>query len=102
MFELLRAAIDTEISLAMPFMDGRSSSFHPVLNVTALGVAVLSPWRWSFAWKAMIQLTRTIDLRGALAAGSTPGPLRRRRQRALLRWQVAIAAGFFIIAMMSS
>src|SRR4029079_4435127 len=46
------------------------------------------------------QLTRTIDVRGALAAGSTPGPPRRRRQRALLRWQVAIAAGFFIIATM--
>jgi hypothetical protein len=41
-FELLRAAIDTEISLAMPFGGRTTLSFHPVLNVTALGVAVPS------------------------------------------------------------
>ena len=101
-FELLRAAIDTEISLAMPFGGRTTLSFHPVLNVTALGVAVSSLLvaLVVFGLEPAIQLTRTIDVRGALAAGSTPGPPRRRRQRALLRWQVAIAAGFFIIATM--
>jgi hypothetical protein len=100
-FELLRAAIDTEISLAMPFGGPTTLSFHPVLNVTALGVAVSSLLvaLVVFGLEPAIQLTRTIDVRGALAAGSTPPP-RRRRQRALLRWQVAIAAGFFIIATM--
>ena len=101
-FELLRAAIDTEISLAMPFGGRTTLLFHPVLNVTALGVAVSSLLvaLVVFGLEPAIQLTRTIDVRGALAAGSTPGPPRRRRQRALLRWQVAIAAGFFIIATM--
>ena len=101
-FELLRAAIDTEISLAMPFGGRTTLSFHPVLNVTALGVAVSSLLvaLVVFGLEPAIQLTRTIDVRGALAAGSTPGPPRRRRQRALLRWQVAIAAGLFIIATM--
>src|SRR4029077_13322566 len=47
-----------------------------------------------------IQLTRTLDVCGALAGGSAAGPQRGRRQQLLLRWQVAIAAGFFIIATM--
>ena len=80
-FELLRAAIDTEISLAMPFGGRTTLSFHPVLNVTALGVAVSSLLvaLVVFGLEPAIQLTRTIDVRGALAAGSTPGPPRRRR-----------------------
>src|SRR5262249_57586868 len=53
-----------------------------------------------FGLEPAIQLTRAIDVRGALAAGSSGGPPRRRRQQILLRWQVAIAAGFFIIATM--
>ena len=74
-FELLRAAIDTEISLAMPFGGRTTLSFHPVLNVTALGVAVSSLLvaLVVFGLEPAIQLTRTIDVRGALAAGSTPG-----------------------------
>ncbi len=101
-FELLRAAIDTEISLPMPFGGRTTLSFHPVPNVTALAVAVSSLLvaLVVFGLEPAIQLTRTIDVRGALAAGSTPGPPRRRRQHALLRWQIAIAAGFFIIATM--
>src|SRR5438477_2389 len=53
-----------------------------------------------FGLEPAIQLTRTLDVRGALAGGSAAGPQRSRRQRLLLRWQVAIAAGFFIIATM--
>ena len=70
-FELLRAAIDTEISLAMPFGGRTTLSFHPVLNVTALGVAVSSLLvaLVVFGLEPAIQLTRTIDVRGALAAG---------------------------------
>ena len=51
-----------------------------------------------FGLEPAIQLT--LDVRGALAGGSAAGPQRGRRQRLLLRWQVAIAAGFFIIATM--
>ena len=48
-----------------------------------------------------MQLTRSRDVRGALAedAGGIGHP-RARRQRTLLRWQVAISAGFFVIATM--
>src|SRR4029453_5706895 len=51
-----------------------------------------------FGPEPAIQLTRPLDVRGALAGGSAAGPQRGRRQRLLLRWQVAIAAGVFIIA----
>ena len=83
-FKLLRAAIDTEISLEMPFGGRTTLSFHPVLNVTALGVAVSSLLvaLVVFGLEPAIQLSRTIDVRGALAAGSNPGPPRRRASRA--------------------
>jgi len=101
-FELLRVGLDGEFSLEMPFGGRTTLSFHPALNVPALTVAVTSLLiaLVVFGLEPAIQLTRTIDVRGALAAGASVGPPRRRRQRVLLRWQVAIAAGFFIIATM--
>src|SRR5215208_5169256 len=89
MFELLRVVMDTEFSLAMPFGGRTTLSFHPALNVPALTMAVSSLLiaLVVFGLEPAIQLTRTLDVRGA-------------RQRLLLRWQVAIAAGFFIIATM--
>ena len=102
MFELLRVVMDTEFSLAMPFGGRTTLSFHPALNVPALTIAVSSLLiaLVVFGLEPAIQLTRTLDVRGALAGGSAAGPQRGRRQRLLLRWQVAIAAGFFIIATM--
>ena len=102
MFELLRVVMDTEFSLAMPFGGRTTLSFHPALNVSALTIAVSSLLiaLVVFGLEPAIQLTRTLDVRGALAGGSAAGPQRGRRQRLLLRWQVAIAAGFFIIATM--
>src|SRR3954470_14942089 len=102
MFELLRVVMDTEFSLAMPFGGRTTLSFHPALNVPALTIAVSSLLiaLVVFGLEPAIQLTRTLDVRGALAGGSAAGPQRGRRQRLLVRWQVAIAAGFFIIATM--
>ena len=102
MFELLRVLMDAEIHMATPFGGRMTLEFHPVLNVPALTIAVSSLLvaLVVFGLEPAIQLTRTIDVRGALAAGSAVGPPRRWRQQVLLRWQVAIAAGFFIIATM--
>ena len=101
-FQLLRVLLDTEFSFAQPFGGRVTLAFHPVLNVPVLAVAASSLLvaLVVFGLEPAIQLTRAVDVRGALAAGSAAGPPRRRRQRVLLRWQVAIAAGFFIIATM--
>ena len=101
-FQLLSVLMDAEFSLPLPFGGRTTLAFHPVLNAPALTIAVSSLLvaLVVFGLEPAIQQTRTIDVRGALAAGSSGGPPRRRRQRILLRWQVAIAAGFFIIATM--
>ena len=102
-FQLLSVLMDVEFSLPLPFGGRTTLAFHPVLNAQALAIAVSSLLvaLVVFGLEPAIQLSRTIDVRGALAAGSSGGPPpRRRRQRILLRWQVAIAAGFFIIATM--
>ena len=101
-FQLLSVLMDVEFSLPLPFGGRTTLAFHPVLNAPALTIAVSSLLvaLVVFGLEPAIQMTRTIDVRGVLAAGSSSGPLRRRRERILLRWQVAIAAGFFIIATM--
>ena len=54
-----------------------------------------------FGLEPAIQLTRGSEVRGELAAaGGAVGLPRIRRHRFLLRWQVAISAGFFILATM--
>ena len=92
-FQLLRVLLDTEFSFAQPFGGRVTLAFHPVLNMPALAVAASSLLvaLVVFGVEPAIQLTRASDVRGALAAGSAAGPPRRRRQRVLLRWQVAIA-----------
>jgi putative ABC transport system permease protein len=101
-FQALRVLLDAEFSFATPFGSRVTLAFHPVLNVPALTVAVSSLFvaLVVFGLEPAIQMTRAVDVRGALAAASPAGAPRRRRQRILLRWQVAIAAGFFIIATM--
>ena len=50
---------------------------------------------------AALQLTRLRDLKDALAAGgNSVGNPKTRRQQTLLRWQVAVSAGFFVVATM--
>ena len=60
-------------------------------TLLALGVFGLEP---------AVQLARTVDIRSALAAGASGIRPRLRRQRMVIRWQVAVAAGFFIVATM--
>ena len=54
-----------------------------------------------FGLEPALQLTRARDIRGTIASASDGGgPARTSRHRVLLRWQVAVSAGFFIIATM--
>ena len=100
-FQGLRVLMDAEINLALP-MGGRwTQAIRPEADAMALGVAAASLLMSLvvFGLEPAWQLTRSVDIRGALATGGA-GRSRTRRQRVLLRWQVAIAAGFFIIATM--
>jgi hypothetical protein len=54
-----------------------------------------------FGLEPAVQLTRTADVRGELASGSAIGLPRARRHRLLLRWQVAVATAYFIVAAMT-
>ncbi len=68
----------------------------PMLAATA-GALLLA--LFVFGLEPALQLTRRQDVRGDLAVGSgAVGIPKGRRQRMLLRWQVAISAGFFILA----
>lgn len=68
--------------------------------IAAAGAMLLS--LFVFGLEPALQLTRRTDVRQGLAdgAGSVVAS-RAKRQRALLRWQVAISAGFFIISSLS-
>ncbi|MEO6214080.1 MAG: ABC transporter permease, partial [Vicinamibacterales bacterium] len=85
-------------------MDQRwTLSIEPVVNLEALlvaGVAVVLSLL-VFGLEPALALTRSRDVRAELGNGTaTVGLPRAQRQRTLLRWQVAISAGFFIIATM--
>ena len=77
-------------------------SIRPVLNAPALGVTLVATLLALavFGLEPAVQLARTVDIRSALAAGASGVRPRLRRQRMVIRWQVAIAAGFFIVATM--
>ena len=77
-------------------------AIRPALNAQAVAIAVVSTLLalLVFGLEPAIQLARTVDIRSALAAGATGIRPRVGRQRMVIRWQVAIAAGFFIIATM--
>ncbi len=77
-------------------------SVQPEINAAALaisaGAVLLS--LVVFGLEPALQLTKT-EVRADLAAGTgSVGVPKATRQRTLLRWQVAISAGFFIIATM--
>jgi len=101
-FHGVRLLMQADINFAFPPFGRLTLSIRPVLNVEAISVAVaallisLVVFGLEPAW----QLTGSADVRGALAAGSAVGIPRSRRQQLLLRWQVAISAGFFIVATM--
>jgi predicted permease len=73
-----------------PGVDQRTLGVAAFTLLAALIVVGLEP---------ALQLTRTEDLRGTLADGAAGvGLPKARRHRMLLRWQVAVATAYFIIA----
>jgi len=92
----------TDFVMGLPFGGNLTLSIRPGLNAQALGVAVtaMALSLAVFGLEPAIQLARAIDIRSALAASATGIRPRVRRQRMVIRWQVAIAAAFFIIATM--
>ena len=96
-FIALSALLDVQIPLADKFF----LSFVPTLDGPAVAIAVgaLLVSLLVFGLEPAFQLTRDRDLRPEMGTSSgTVGAPKARRQRALVRWQVAISTGFFILA----
>ncbi|MEO7157230.1 MAG: ABC transporter permease [Vicinamibacterales bacterium] len=102
MFQLVSALITTDFVMRVPFGGTATLSIRPALNRSAITVALVSMLLSLavFGLEPAVQLARTLDIRSALAAGATGIRPRVARQRMVIRWQVAIAAGFFIVATM--
>ena len=102
MFQAVSAFMTTDFVLGLPFGGAATFSIRPAINAQAVTVAVsgLLLALGVFGLEPAVQLARTLDIRSALAAGATGVRPRVGRQRMVIRWQVAIAAGFFIVATM--
>ena len=100
MFQVVAAMMTTDFTFG-PFR-AATLSIRPSLSGSAVGVAVASMLLalLVFGLEPAVQLARSVDIRSALAAGATGVRPRVGRQRMVIRWQVAIAAGFFIVATM--
>jgi putative ABC transport system permease protein len=102
-FQGLSVLMDVEFNLVLPWGGRWILAVRPAPDATALWIAAgsLLVSLVVFGLEPALQLTRSRDLRGELAAGvSVLGAPKTRRQRTLLRWQVAISAGFFVVATM--
>ena len=102
-FQGLSVLMDVEFNLVLPEGGRWILAVRPAPDGTALWIATASLLvsLVVFGLEPALQLTRSRDLRGELAAGvGVLGAPKARRQRTLLRWQVAISAGFFIVATM--
>ena len=77
-------------------------SIRPALDTAALVVAVVATLLALavFGLEPAFQLARTVDIRSALARSASGTRPRLKRQRMVIRWQVAVASGFFILATM--
>jgi putative ABC transport system permease protein len=102
MFMAVSALMTTDFVLGLPSGGAATFSIRPAVNAQAVTVAIaaLLLALGVFGLEPAVQLARTLDIRSALAAGATGIRPRVRRQRMVIRWQVAIAAGFFIVATM--
>lgn len=102
MFQGLRVLLDTDINLSFPPGGRLTLEIRPMLSAEAVGVAAgsLLLSLIVFGLEPAVQLTRSADVRGALAQSAGTGNPRGARQRMLLRMQITAAAGFFIIATM--
>ena len=100
MFLLISAMMTMDFAIGP--MRALTIAIRPALNTEAIVVAVVSTLLalLVFGLEPAIQLARTVDIRSTLAAGASGIRPRVGRQRMVIRWQVAIAAGFFIIATM--
>lgn len=101
-FQAIAAFMTTDFVLGLPFGGSVTFSVRPAMNAqavtVALGCLVLS--LGVFGLEPAVHLARSLDIRSALAAGASGIRPRVGRQRMVIRWQVAIAAGFFIVATM--
>ena len=96
-FMALSVLLDVEI----PFADKFFLSLVPTLDGPAvvIAAAALLVSLLVFGLEPALQLTRDRDLRPEMGTTSgTVGAPKARRQRSLVRWQVAISTGFFILA----
>jgi predicted permease len=98
MFQFVSAMMTSDFTMG-PFQNV-TLRVRPALNGPAVGVAIASTLLalLVFGLEPAVQLARSVDIRSALAAGATGIRPRVSRQRMVIRWQVAIAAGFFILA----
>ena len=102
LFIVVSAWMTQEFTMVAPPMGRLTLSIRPEINRDALLVSIgaLLLSLVVFGLEPAVHLARTLDVRAALAASATGIRPRVRRQRMILRWQVAVAAGFFIVATM--
>jgi len=102
MFIVVSAMMTQDFTILLPPMGRLTLSIRPELNPSALFVAGVSLLLSMvvFGLEPAVHLARTLDIRSALASGASGIRPRVGRQRVIIRWQVAIAAGFFIVATM--
>jgi predicted permease len=100
-FQGLAAMMTAEYSLGIGAMR-IALSVRPILDPPAIAVAVVASLLALavFGLEPAVQLARTVDIRSALARSATGVRPRLKRQRMVIRWQVAVASGFFILATM--
>src|SRR5262249_54902611 len=100
-FRGLQLLMTVDFNIADP-MGGRwTLAIRPGLDATTLLLAAAAVLLSLivFGLEPALQLTR--DIRASMESGSNGGsPERTARHRLLLRWQVAVSAGFFIVATM--
>jgi predicted permease len=95
-FQALQAWMTVDFNL----MGRWTLSIRPTLDPEALAVATVALLLalMVFGLEPAIHLARAIDITGAIATAKSR--TRSRRQRMVIRWQVAVSAGFFIVATM--
>lgn len=100
LFTGLSAALNLDIPLTSKMLISSRPEFDAGVAAAA-GVALLLSLM-VFGLEPALRLTRGRPLRADLLSGSgTVGVPQARRQRRLVRWQVAISTGFFILATLS-
>ncbi|MEX2663708.1 MAG: ABC transporter permease, partial [Vicinamibacterales bacterium] len=103
-FVVLRVLM-TVLNVEIPIGPSMVVSAQPQINAAALmaTIGALLLALAVFGLEPALRITGTRDVRDVLAAGGgSVGTPTTKRQHRLLRWQVAISAGFFIIASMSA